>query len=408
MNNSDREFDVIVWGATGFTGALVAEYLSHTSGVGQSLNWAIAGRDVAKLEALKAALGDSALPTVVADSFDVQTLDALAGRSKVILSTVGPYAKYGSALVAACVRAGTHYCDLAGEAQWIRQMIDQHHEAAGKSGARIVNCCGFDSVPMDMGVWFLQQEAQKQHGQYCDSITMLVKAMKGGASGGTIASLLNVIRESRQDRAIARVVADPYGLNPQNERSGPDGRDQQNVRKDTGTNMWTAPFIMAGINTKVVRRSHALGGYQYGRDFRYHEAMLTGKGFGGWLKANIVMLGLGALIFFASFDVTRSLLERFVLPKPGEGPDENARASGYFDLRQFGRTPDGTLLKSRVTGDRDPGYGSTSKMLSECAVCLAQDDLASGGGVLTPAFAFGETLLRRLEKNAGLTFELLV
>lgn len=407
MNNSDRKFDVIVWGATGFTGALVAEYLSHTYGVGQSLNWAIAGRDIAKLEALKAALGDSALPTVVADSFDVQTLDALAGRSKVILSTVGPYAKYGSALVAACVQAGTHYCDLAGEAQWIRQMIDQHHEAARESGARIVHCCGFDSVPMDMGVWFLQHEAQKQHGQYCDSISMLVKALKGGASGGTIASLLNVIRESRQDRAIARVVADPYGLNPQNERSGPDELDQQNVRKDAGTNMWTAPFIMAGINTKVVRRSHALAGYQYGRDFRYHEAMLTGKGFGGWLKANMVMLGLGALVFFASFDVTRSLLQRFVLPKPGEGPDENARASGYFDLRQFGHTPDGTLLKSRVTGDRDPGYGSTSKMLSECAVCLAQDDLASGGGVLTPAFAFGETLLRRLEKNAGLTFELL-
>ncbi|MCH7898897.1 MAG: saccharopine dehydrogenase NADP-binding domain-containing protein, partial [Proteobacteria bacterium] len=324
MNNSDRKFDVIVWGATGFTGALVAEYLSHTYGVGQSLNWAIAGRDIAKLEALKAALGDSALPTVVADSFDVQTLDALAGRSKVILSTVGPYAKYGSALVAACVQAGTHYCDLAGEAQWIRQMIDQHHEAARESGARIVHCCGFDSVPMDMGVWFLQHEAQKQHGQYCDSISMLVKALKGGASGGTIASLLNVIRESRQDRAIARVVADPYGLNPQNERSGPDELDQQNVRKDAGTNMWTAPFIMAGINTKVVRRSHALAGYQYGRDFRYHEAMLTGKGFGGWLKANMVMLGLGALVFFASFDVTRSLLQRFGLPKPGEGPDENA------------------------------------------------------------------------------------
>jgi short subunit dehydrogenase-like uncharacterized protein len=407
MNSSDREFDVIIWGATGFTGALVAQYLLDQYGVDQSLKWAIAGRDIGKLDALKASLGDSALQIVVADSFDEKKIGAMVLRSKVIISTVGPYAKYGSALVAACVQAGTHYCDLAGEAQWIRQMIDQHHEEAIDSGARIVNCCGFDSVPMDMGVWFLQYEAQRQHGQYCDAITMLVKAMKGGASGGTIASLLNVIRESRQDRSIARVVADPYGLNPQSERSGPDGHDQQNVRKHSGTNMWTAPFIMAGINTKVVRRSHALGGYQYGRDFRYSEAMLTGKGFGGWLKANTIMLGLGALVFFASFQFTRSLLERFVLPKPGDGPDEHARETGYFDLRQFGYMPGGTILKTRITGDRDPGYGSTSKMLSECAVCLAQDELASGGGVLTPAFAFGETLLRRLEKNAGLTFELL-
>ncbi len=407
MSSSDREFDVIIWGATGFTGALVAQYLLDQYGVDQSLKWAIAGRDIGKLDALKASLGDNTLHIVVADSFDEKKIGAMVLRSKVIISTVGPYAKYGSALVAACVQAGTHYCDLAGEAQWIRQMIDQHHEAARASGARIVHCCGFDSVPMDMGVWFLQHEAQKQHGQYCDAITMLVKAMKGGASGGTIASLLNVIRESRQDRSIARVVADPYGLNPQSERSGPDGHDQQNVRKDTATGMWTAPFIMAGINTKVVRRSHALGGYPYGRDFRYREAMLTGKGFGGWLKANMVMFGLGALVFFASFDITRSLLERFVLPKPGEGPDENARESGYFDLRQFGRLPDGRVLKTRVTGDRDPGYGSTSKMLSECAVCLAQDDLESGAGVLTPAFAFGETLLRRLERNAGLTFEML-
>jgi len=407
VSNSDREFDVIVWGATGFTGVLVAQYLHQQYGVDQSLKWAIAGRDTGKLERLRDSLGDSALQTVVADSFDEQTIDAMVLRSKVILSTVGPYAKYGSALVAACVRAGIHYCDLAGEAQWIRQMIDQHHEEAIENGARIVHCCGFDSVPMDMGVWFLQHEAHRQHGQYCDSISMLVKAMKGGASGGTIASMLNLIRESRQNRSIARVVADPYGLNPQNERSGPDGRDQQNVRKHAGTSIWTAPFIMAGINTKVVRRSNALGGYQYGRDFRYREAMLTGKGVGGWLKANMIMLGLGALIFFASFDFTRSLLERFVLPKPGDGPNEHARETGFFDLRQFGRLPDGRTLKTRVTGDRDPGYGSTSKMLSECAVCLAQDDLASGGGVLTPAFAFGETLLHRLESNAGLTFELL-
>jgi short subunit dehydrogenase-like uncharacterized protein len=409
MNSTDREFDVIVWGATGFTGQLVAEYLLGEYGVDISVNWAIAGRDTDKLAELKTSLGAEAeeLQTIVADSFDEQKLDAMVSQSKVIISTVGPYAKYGSSLVAACVRAGTHYCDLAGEAQWIRQMIDEHHDDAMQSGARIVNCCGFDSVPMDIGVWFLQREANKRLGQYCESITMLVKATKGGASGGTIASMMNLIRESRKDRSIARVVADPYGLNPADERSGPDGRDQQNVLKDATTGSWTAPFIMAGINTKVVRRSHALQDYPYGREFRYHEAMLTGPGFGGWMKANMIMLGLGALITFASFDFTRGLLERFVLPKPGEGPDKDARENGFFDLRQFGRLADGTILKTRITGDRDPGYGSTSKMLSECAICLAQDELDSGGGVLTPASAMGEPLLRRLEENAGLSFELL-
>ncbi len=409
MSNTKREYDVIVWGATGFTGALVAEYLLRAYGVDQSLRWAIAGRNIDKLAAVKASLGGGAeaLQTIVAESFDDQKLDAMTSRTRVIISTVGPYAKYGSPLVAACVRAGTHYCDLAGEAQWIRQMIDKHHDEARQSGACIVNCCGFDSVPMDIGVWFLQREANKRRGQYCDSISMLVKATKGGASGGTMASMMNLMRESRKDRSVARVLADPYGLNPADERSGPDGRDQQNARYDETAGAWTAPFIMAGINTKVVRRSHALQAYRYGRNFRYHEAMLTGRGFGGWLRANMIMIGLGTLVLFASYDFTRSLLERFVLPKPGEGPDKDARENGFFDLRQFGRMADGTLLKTRITGDRDPGYGSTSKMLSECAICLAQDEPEANGGVLTPAAAMGEPLLRRLEANAGLSFELL-
>ena len=409
MNATNREFDVVVWGATGFTGVLVAEYLLSRYGVGQSLRWAIAGRDAAKLATVKESLGSGAdsLVTIVADSFDESKLRAMVERTSVIISTVGPYAKYGSPLVKACVTAGTHYCDLAGEAHWIRQMIDKHQVEAAQTGARIVHCCGFDSVPMDMGVWFLQREAKKRSGHYCDSISMLVKATKGGASGGTIASMLNLIRESRADRSIARVLVDPYALNPADERSGPDGRDQQNARYDTTAKAWTAPFVMAGINTKVVRRSHALLGYPYGREFRYHEAILTGDGFGGRLKANMVMIGLGAFIFLASFGFTRGLLERFVLPKPGDGPDKNQRETGFFDLRQFGRLPDGTVLKARIKGDRDPGYGSTSKMLSECAICLAQDDLDTAGGILTPAAAMGDALLQRLQENAGLSFEIL-
>ncbi len=409
MTDADREFDVVVWGATGFTGALVAEYLLAQYGVGDSLRWALAGRSEDKLAGLKETLGAKAasVPTIVADSFDEQSLAAMVANTRVVISTVGPYAKYGSPLVAACVEHATHYCDLAGETQWIRRMIDQHHDAAAGNGTRIVHCCGFDSVPMDIGVWFLQQEAMRRHGSYCTSIAMLVKAMRGGASGGTIASLLNVVKEARADRDVARVVADPYGLNPADERQGPDGPDQRNVSFDDRVRAWTAPFVMAAINTKVVRRSHALLDYPYGRDFRYREATLMGKGASGWLKAGALTVGLGGFVTAAGFDFSRGLLERFVLPEPGEGPDREQREKGFFDLRQFGEFANGTVIKSRITGDRDPGYGSTSKMLAESGVCLALDELSSDGGVLTPAVAMGDALLGRLQENAGLSFEIL-
>jgi short subunit dehydrogenase-like uncharacterized protein len=409
VSETNRKFDVVVWGATGFTGSLVAEYLLAHYGVGGSLSWAIAGRNEDKLAALRNELGPEAesLPGIVADSFDEEKLAAMATNTRVVISTVGPYAKYGSPLVAACVAAGTHYCDLAGEAQWIRQMIDQHHDAAASSGARIVHCCGFDSVPMDIGVWFLQQEAKERHGAYCDSIAMFVKATRGGPSGGTIASVLNLIKEARADRNVARVLGDPYGLNPPDERQGPDGPDQRNVRFDELPDTWTAPFVMAGINTKVVRRSHALLGYPYGRDFRYREAVMTGKGASAWFKSNAMTAGLGGFMAAASFDLSRGLLERFVLPAPGEGPSREQRENGFFDLRQFGTLPDGTVIRSRITGDRDPGYGSTSKMLAESGVCLAKNELEPGGGVLTPAAAMGDALLKRLRENAGLVFEVL-
>ena len=406
---TDRDFDVVVWGATGFTGSLVAEYLLSEYGVGGSIRWAIAGRSEAKLETLRHALGPEAvaLPSIVADSFDEQKLAAMAAKTRVVITTVGPYAKYGSPLVAACVEQGTHYCDLAGEAQWIRQMIDQHHDAAVESGTRIVHCCGFDSVPMDIGVWFLQQEAMRLHGSYCSSIQMLVKATRGGPSGGTMASVLNLIKEARANRDVARVLVDPYGLNPVDERHGTDKPDQRNVRFEEVADTWTAPFVMAGINTKVVRRSQALLGHPYGRAFRYREAVMMGKGAQAWLKASAMTAGLGGFMGMASFGFTRGLLERFVVPKPGEGPNLEQRENGFFDLRQFGTLPDGTIIRSRITGDRDPGYGSTSKMLSECGVCLASNDLETGGGVLTPAAAMGDTLLKRLQENAGLAFEVL-
>ncbi len=403
-----RDFDLVVYGATGFTGTLVCEYLLRRYGVNQSLRWAIAGRSKTKLDSLRASLGGDAakLECVVADSFDPDALTQLARRTTVVLTTVGPYALYGSALVAACVEAGTHYCDLAGEVQWIRKMIDQHHERATQSGARIVHCCGFDSVPMDIGVWFLQDAAHARYGTYCSSIKLFVKATKGTASGGTIASMMNIIEESQRDRAIARLLVDPYSLNPEGEREGPDGRDQRSVVYDKHAKSWTAPFVMAGVNTRVVRRSHALAGYPYGKDFRYQETVLTGDGALGYTKAATMTIGLGGLVLGASFAPTRSLLQKTILPEPGEGPDRELQQSGFFNLMQIGLLPDGTELRSRITGDQDPGYGSTSKMLSECAVCLAKDDIAVGGGVWTPASAMAKPLLSRLTENAGLTFEL--
>ena len=407
-HQGDREFDVIVQGATGFTGTLVAEYLLRQYGTDGDLRWALAGRNEEKLREVRESLGSAAsdVDLIVADSFDKTALQSLCERTRVVLTTVGPYALYGSDLVEACVNSGTHYCDLAGEVQWIRKMIDMHHDRAKQTGAKIVNCCGFDSVPMDIGVWFLQRAAHEKYGSYCKSISMLVKATKGTASGGTLASMMNLIKESREDRNIARTLIHPYSLNPEGEREGPDKRDQQRVIYRDDAKAWTAPFVMAGVNTKVVRRSHALAGYPYGKDFRYDESVLSGRGFSGWLKGTVMTLGLGAIVFLASFTPTRNLLQRFVLSKPGEGPDRELQREGFFNLMQIGVLPDGTQVRARITGDQDPGYGSTSKMLSECAVCLAKDELEDFGGVLTPAVAMGAPLIDRLRKNAGLTFDL--
>ena len=406
---NDREFDVVVYGATGFTGQLVAEYLLGQYGQDKGLRWAIAGRSEEKLRRMRRELGPAAehLPIIVADSADADALGELASRTRVVLTTVGPYALYGSNLVAACVEHATDYCDLAGETQWVRKMIDTHHERAQETGARIVHCCGFDSIPMDIGVYFLQEEAKARHGAYCESIALYVKATKGSMSGGTMASMSNIIQEAQRDRTIARILADPYALNPPGERQGPDGADQKDVRFDEDVNSWTAPFVMAAINTRVVRRSNALAGYPYGRGFRYREATLTGPGTGGRLKGAMLAAALGALVLGISAKPTRALLQKFFLPEPGEGPSRDQQKSGFFSLMQVGKLPDGKIMRTRIAGDRDPGYGSTSKMLSESAVCLAKDELATGGGVWTPASAMGAPLLVRLRRNAGLTFEVI-
>lgn len=407
-NRNQRQYDVIVWGASGFTGRLVTEYLIDKYGTGGELRWAIAGRDQAKLESIRSELGIAAndVAIIISDSFNNEAMQSLARDTKVVLTTVGPYAKYGSALVEACVAHGTHYCDLAGEVQFMRKMIDRFQPDAEKSGARIVHSCGFDSIPSDIGVWFLQREAQRLHGEPCTEIKLLVKAIKGGASGGTFASMMNALEQSRRDRDIARILVDPYGLNPAGERSGPDGRDQAGIEFHDESGAWTAPFVMASVNTRVVRRTNALLHYPYGRDFRYSEATMTGSGPAGWLKSAGVTAGLGGFMLASSFDLSRTFLVRRVLPEPGEGPGKEQREAGFFNLLLVGKLANGTLIRARVTGDRDPGYGSTSKMLSESAVCLASDDLPSRGGFWTPASAMADALFRRLVENAGLGFDL--
>jgi len=404
-----REFDLVLMGATGFTGRLVAEHLLARHGADRELKWALAGRSRAKLEAIRADLGDGAadLPLITADSHDRASLDALVQRTRVVCTTVGPYALHGSELVAACCEHGTDYCDLSGEVPWMRKMIDQHAAAAEKSGARIVHCCGFDSIPSDLGVWFLQQAADETFGKPLERVRLRVKAAKGGLSGGTFASMLNIVEESRRDAETARVLKNPFALCPPEHRKGPRQPYVNGPKFDATIGAWMAPFIMAAINTRVVHRANALQDFAYGKGFRYDEAVLTGKGFGGRARATLVSLGMGAFGLGAAMGPTRALLKKMVLPSPGEGPSPEQRKAGFFNIVIEGRTSEGETLTARVKGDRDPGYGSTARMIGEAAVCLARDigtDVA--GGFRTPATALNGKLLERLATHAGVTFEL--
>ncbi|MDX1626908.1 MAG: saccharopine dehydrogenase NADP-binding domain-containing protein [Wenzhouxiangellaceae bacterium] len=405
---AEREFDIVLMGATGFTGRLVAEQLLARHGADGDLRWALAGRSVERLEEVRRELGGKAgsLELIRADSHKRDSLDALVARTRVVLTTVGPYAHHGSELVAACVAAGTDYCDLSGEVPWMRRMIDAHQDEAAESGARIVHCCGFDSIPSDLGTWFLQREAKKRFGKPMDRVRLRVKAAKGGLSGGTFASMLNIVEEARNDPEVKRVLKNPYALCPPDRREGPRQPYVNGPKHDEVLDAWAAPFIMAAVNTRVVHRANALADYPYGKEFRYDEAVLTGSGFGGRMKATMVSLGMGAFALGAAFRPTRAMLNKLVLPDPGEGPSKEQRENGFFNIVIVGSDESGNLLRVRVKGDRDPGYGSTSKMIGEAAACLARDigdDVP--GGFWTPATALGEPLLRRLREHAGVTFE---
>ncbi len=402
---TDREHDLILYGATGFTGRLVAEHLLANAPA--DLRWAMAGRSLDKLKRVADQVGAD-VPLVVADSQDAASLRSMAGSTTVVCTTVGPYATFGSDVVAACVEAGTDYCDLTGEVQWIRRMIDAHQHRAEETGARIVHTCGFDSIPSDMGVWFAQQQMHELHGVYSPRVKGGVKAARGGASGGTIDSLLNVMDEASSDPAVRKVLFDPYALQPEGQRSGPRRTDAVNPSHDDDLDAWTGPWVMAAINTRVVRRTNALLGNPWGTDFDYTETLMTGHGPLGAAKAGLLAGGMGVGLAAMAVPPLRRLAQRF-LPAAGEGPDAEARDKGFFDIRFHAAHPTDRNLDVRVkvTGDRDPGYGSTAKMLGQSALCLAAGESTVGGGHWTPASAMGQALLDRLRSDAGLTFELL-
>ena len=400
--------DIVVWGATGFVGKLLAGYLWPKYGSSGKIRFALGGLDKSALEALHRDLkADDRLPLIVGNAFDETFLEALANKANVIVSTVGPYAKYGSKLVAACTANGTDYCDLSGETQWMHRMINAHQQDAEASGARIVHACGFDSIPSDLGVLFLQAQAQKRFGHPMTEVKLRVRTIRGGASGGTVASILNVIEEIRKDPEVAKIAKNPYALAPEGMRSGIRQPNVSTFEYDADVKRWVAPFVMAAVNTRVVHRTNALKDYAWGRDFKYDEAMMMGSGLKGRIRAASFAGALGAFLLGGYFAPSRFIMKQTMLPKPGEGPSAKARETGFYKLNLIGRDSGGNQMRVTVTGDRDPGYGSTCKMLGEAAVCLLRDikkkDL--NGGFWTPATAMGQKLIDRLIARAGLTFE---
>ena len=393
-----RDYDIIVWGATGFTGKLVTRYMETNYSQG-NLKWAVAGRNKSKLSSL----GLSEENILIANSNDQDSIDQLVQKGRVILTAVGPYARYGSGLVQACAKYGTHYCDLTGEVYWMRKMIEEYETVAKNSGAKIVHTCGFDSIPSDLGTYFLQKSMMERFGVPANHVKYRSVAFKGGFSGGTADSMIAMMENAENDPQVLEIGKDPYALNFVGR--GPDSNDVDTAFFDEDFDAWIAPFIMAQINTRVVRRTNELLEFKYGKDFRYDEGMLISKGSGGFIGANIAAIGMKASNGLSGFKPTRQLLQKF-LPKPGEGPSEETIQTGFFTIELIAKHPyeSEKNLKAIVTGDQDPGYGSTAKMLAESALALAQDELPVEGGFWTPASAMGDALLKRLPLNAGVNF----
>ena len=387
----DREFDVIVFGATGFTGRLVAEYLVGRYGVDRDVAWAMAGRSRAKLEVVRDEIGaPPSTPLVVADSADAPSLRAMAERTRCVVTTVGPYLWYGEGLVRACAETGTDSVDLSGEVLWMRDMIERYHETAIETGARIVHSAGFDSIPFDLGVHFLQQAAEERFGSACQRVRARVMDMRGEFSGGTAAAGRATVEALQADPDLFAVLLDPFALSDGFE--GPEQPDGDTVIEEDATGGWSGPFFMAPINTRNIHRSNALMGHRYGQDFQYDEMFFAGPGDTGRQIAEAMtgMAGVGG----------------DDAPEPGEVPSREQREAGGYELLLSGSHAEGGEIRARVTGDKDPGYGSTSKIIAEAALCLIEDCADTSGGIWTPAAALGETLIPRLVARAGMTFDL--
>jgi short subunit dehydrogenase-like uncharacterized protein len=387
---SSAKFDIVVYGATGFTGQLVAEYLTRHYKGDHALKWAMAGRSLGKLKSVRDAVGAPGnTPLIVADASDAASLKAMAEQTMSVITTVGPYQLYGEELLAACVATGTDYFDLCGEPIWMRQMIDKYEAAAKESGARIVFSCGFDSVPFELGAFVVQEEARRVFGAPASRVKGRVRDMRGTLSGGTAASAKATFDAVAKDISLITILNDPFALTP-----GFTGPKQPRGNKpliEEDLQSWAAPFMMALINTRNVHRSNMLMGFPYGQDFVYDEMVLTGPGEKGEANAKRVME--------ANAEKTGPNA-----PKPGEGPSKEERENGRFDLLYVAIAPDGRMVRAGVTGDRDPGYGSTSKMISECAICMLRDTTDVAAGFWTPGAAMQHKLIKRLRDNAGLTF----
>jgi short subunit dehydrogenase-like uncharacterized protein len=391
MNDTlERSFDLVIYGATGFTGALVAEYLHQTQ---SGLSWAIAGRSQRKLDLLKDRINAPDLETIVADSESSDDMRRLVTSTRVVISTVGPYARFGTPLVEACAAEGTHYCDLTGEPQWMASIFERVSPLAEETGARLIHCCGFDSIPSDLGVFVAQQRMMNKHGLFATKVSGRMGKSKGAVSGGTVASMLLAVEQAVSDPIARKVLNDPYGLYPSELSPGSDGPDQRGVRWDDRFESWTGPFVMAAINSKVVRRSNALASLVYGADFSYDESLLVDNRRSGLLMAGGMSIGMAAL----AIPPLRRLISKR-LPQPGEGPSVSERENGFFEFFVHAHHPTDSEKDVRicVKGKRDPGYGATSRMLAQAGLSLAFDDLDVEGGIWTPASALGNHLVNRL------------
>ncbi len=406
-----KEFDIVLMGATSFVGQITARrFAEQGQDQAKGLRIGLAGRSASKLNVLIAELKEIfpaiEFTTKVYDSMNDTDMTALAASTKVVVSTVGPYELYGEPLVKACAEQGTHYCDLTGEPQFIHSMLKKYEATANASGACIVHCCGFDSIPSDLGTYYLQQQAKSTLGDVCVEVDMRVKAASGGLSGGTIASLITVVKKARANPDLRKVLFDPYALCPKD--LGVKQTFIGKVQADWVTDQWVAPFLMASINSKIVMRSAQLLPEMYPSQFRYNEGMLGGRGKKGKRRAKMISAGLMAITVGAALGPTRWFLERFVLPKPGEGPSVQEQKDGFFVVQVYGKTQKGEVIAVQVSGDQDPGYGSTSKMLSQAAIALCTElPRDQAGGFWTPASLLGESLLTRLPKYAGFEFKVI-